>query len=319
MFSKVRIFSSISACSALVILAGCATYLEQRTPPGAVPPPLIITSYESEPNKIDKSVQPETEGTNKQNSVSQTNPSAPPTETLKGTMRRFREAYEEKGKPRMAIFLNRELSDEVREWRTDEREVRAYKDSNLAAEREAEESSVNEKTHDRGSSVYSQKHISLSKGRIAPDEIWMWKFEDGFLQPLLQTGVRVVDRATIMRLAAAESGQQGSAYSPITVKKIEIDALKDKADIFVEVLVTRNRSALHGYEFKATAKEVSTGILLANATSLNWDSRSREAKRIVATSRGYEIKKDITFPTVNELSCDLALDLMSSLADIWQQ
>ena len=87
-----------------------------------------------------------------------------------------------------------------------------------------------------GVSEYAQTHLS-DKKRISPEEDWMWEFEDGFLNPFIDIGVNIVDRATIMRLTAADSGQQGSAYNPIAVKKIEMDSLKGKADLFIEILI----------------------------------------------------------------------------------
>ncbi len=324
MFSKAKKANVILVCSALVIFTGCATRnIEQPTPSGTVPPPSSSGTPVFDSAEI---VSVKTEGENRHISP-QANHTHPPMEILKGTIERFRKSYNAKGKPRMAVFLNRELSDEVREWRTNERdiistnlpqkEVRIYKDSKVVVVERTDEESARGKAGDRGVSVYSQEYIPLSTNRASSDELWMWKFEDGFLQPFLQAGARIVDRATIMRLAAAESGQQGNTYSPITVKKVEIDALKDKADIFMEILISRAPSAPHGYEFKATAKEVSTGILLANVTSLRWDYKKREDKEIVATSRGYEIRKDMTFPSVGELSRDLALDLMSSVVRTW--
>ena len=120
-----------------------------------------------------------------------------------------------------------------------------------------------------------------------------------------------------MRLAAAKSGKQGSAYSPIAVKKVEMTALIDHGGLFVEILISRTPSAPYRYEFKASAKEVKTGAIAANATSLRWrQERLRRLQRVVATSRGYRLR-DAGIPPIHEISASLALDLMNALARAW--
>src|SRR5690606_34486568 len=57
-----------------------------------------------------------------------------------------------------------------------------------------------------------------------------WRFEEGFTDTLQRAGVRVIDRSTIIRLAGSGKG------APTDVQRVEMAALKDHADLLVEVL-----------------------------------------------------------------------------------
>jgi len=309
----------------LVFAFGCSkkvVYMETDTPPGQVPPPPPPPPpppSQPAPPPEQQSYEPGMEASRPGDVASfersrMAPEDAPPRHELSaGTMERWRELYNKKEKPRIAVFLNRELSDEVREWVTDSRAVISAE----ARKTRTKDGSKTETDASGGVSAYSQTHDE-QLGRVAPRERWMWAFEDGFLEPFLSSGTRMVDRATIMRLTASASGNQGSAYSPMTVKKVEMDALKKHADLFVEILVTRSPSSLYGYEFKAVAKEVKTGIISANVTSLRWRPEERRRTDVMATSQGYEIVETVEIPPVHEISTDLALDLMNAFIRNWE-
>lgn len=150
----------------------------------------------------------------------------------------------------------------------------------------------------------------------------MWGFEEGFLNAFLDAGATLVDRATIMRGAAAESGKQGDGFDLLAVKQVEMDALRDKADMFVEILIRRSPASTLGYDFKASAKEVDTGTIRANVSSRGWqyNLEGEAAKKVVATDTGYEfVEVTAQLPDINVISRDLALALMRSLAMNWSR
>jgi len=214
----------------------------------------------------------------------------------------FRTGYRGKGKPRLAIFLNRSLSDEIREWKTESRHVASGTGS-----RDAYMGSY----YSGETAVYTQEHIELENEGSNVSQGGLWAFEDGFLQPFLETGSTVLDRATIMRLTALDHGQ-GDAYNPITVRRVEMEALKGNADIFVEVLILHNPMAPWGYEFKAMAKMVNTGQIIASTNSRNWNLESR------GQSGGYFVQRSGAMPDAYDLSRELAVHLMESFLLFWQ-
>ena len=292
----------------LLVMTGCTTYLEEQTPAGTVPAvPKHIAAPTQEQSQAQTSGEPKASSTN------------PPKETepsdIEETIELFSEAYVAQNRPRMAVFLNRELSDDVREWQTDIRAVVAG-ESHSETMREKQES-ITTKESKTGESLaaYIEKPTDTGERQLFVTEQWKWAFEDGFIQPFLRAKSKVVDRATVIRLAGAES--QNGALRPIAVKQVEMEALKDHVDIFVEVLITRSTLSVYGYEFKATAKEVNTGIILANVTSLDWKASKRRGRVIIAGSDGYEITNTVSLPQVRDVASDLALDLMSDLVRTW--
>ncbi len=221
-----------------------------------------------------------------------------------GTITRFQKAYDASGKPRIAVFLNRALSDEVRDWAMDDGWV-------FYAE-------TTGKGGWRGEGYYVEP-VDESGARPSPREYWMWAFEDGFIEPFTETGAKLIDRATILRLTAAqEQGKQGT-LRPLAPKKVETNALVGYADIFIEVLISTDPKSLFGHVFKATAKEVKTGRLLANVTSVSWE-RDAAQEEYVGTPHGYKkVKKTAKPPKLQETARTLALETLSAVARTWGQ
>ena len=312
---------------ALLLVGGCAgqKYVEQPTPPGQVAPPLA--SVQADPYRPAApplaSAQPYRPAESGPAVAFSGDESATSTNVVplmsESVVETFAGAYRQAGRPRMAVLLNRALSDEVREWRTAERGVVSV---NGTITRETEKGTSTFQGPG-GVSAYGQRHIEDSGRQVPADEGWMWAFEDGFLGAFLDAGAQMVDRATIMRLAAADSSHQGSAYDPVAVKKIEMDALRGKADLFIEILIRRASGSKLGYDFKASAKEVETGIIRANVSTRGWDYCPRKPKeKVIATETGYQFVDESEsgeLPDVGLVSRDVALSLMQSLARSWSR
>jgi len=311
-----RVFASITA---LLVLGGCATtYLEKPTPTARIPeaPAIAPPRIQELPRSQSGELHPGDTGGVYGNQIALDSgivrESGPSGGAAFPATDRFEASYKAAGRPRIAILFNRRLSDEVREWRSEARIVKTG-DGGVTTTRETAFGRESE-TVKGPSSVSVQTGMEMNGQHSYPGESYAWGFEDGFIQPFLRAGTVLIDRATIMRLAS-RSISQGNA--PIEVKKVEMDALVNNADIFIEILISRYPSAMYGYEFKASAKEVRTGRILASSTSLNWDRSKSRPKKVVVTDKGYELVNDNAFPSVQKLSADLALDLMNSLAAQW--
>jgi hypothetical protein len=283
-------------------------FLEEETPTGRVPPAPKSALAPSSP-------QPKANSTQSKPQVAES-----PLEAAQGTIQQFSKAYVDKGSPRIAVFLNRTLSDDVREWRSDARIAAAYEQrgvTQMAERTHDQETSVTQSNVTAAGEVSIEQPTESGERQLPVCEPWVWAFEDGFLKPLLEAKAKTVDRATILRLTAATN--PSGAMQPVAPKQIEMAALTNYADIFVEVLVARSPSALYGYEFRASAKEVKTGIILANVTSAQWSYRDHKGQVVVATSEGYKTTNALTLPGVQDVASDLSLDLMRALARTWTQ
>ncbi len=234
----------------------------------------------------------------------------------RATCRSFAKRYSEKGAPRMAIFLNRTLSDDVSDWKTHSK-IKALGKGSITSKNE--KGPKNESfTVDGPITIYSQEEKALTGKRCGPADGPMWSYENAFIAPFLRAGTNLVDRATIMRQTALDSRQKNQKSSEISKNTIEISALKDKADIFIEILISSRPSALYGYELRAMAKDLRTGRILGSATNLNWDKNKFKKKKIELTSAGYEIVGEEPPQELKEASEYLALDLMNSIMNTWE-
>ena len=238
---------------------------------------------------------------------------APAKSESAGTIRRFSDSYRRHQTPRVAIFLNRSLSDDVREWKTDQRAVVTGQGSvSTATETRF---GRHEETVKGPMAAYQQQNNAVEEARDNTGETYHWEFESGFMQPFLSAGVNLVDRATILRLMSKTADQ--GADGLIETKKNEMNALLSYADVFIELLITRQPSAPTGYEFRAIAKEIKTGRVVGMATSLNWDSAKERPKKVITTSKGYKVVDDWKAPKVQNIAGDMAIDLMNSIMTGW--
>ena len=320
MKKMIALMAALAVCS--LLWAGCAT----KKPRAEVPPPKAEVPPPASTDEMRPADQDETKPWPKDYQPPSEAPDAR-ADFNRETLARFALAYPSAGRPRIAVFLNRQVSDDVREWATDERSVVDRSETSNTEESEKKtgeqgEDVAGEKKqgtkHTVRETSYRQRYIGVEGKRPDPEEAWMWAFEDGFLQPFLRSGAVIVDRAVIMRLTAADSGKQGDAYDPMAVKKIEIEALRNHVDLFVELLVTRSPGSAYGYEFKATAKSIKNGVVAGHASSLRWDQKKKTKQAAAPTSQGYVYKEvEADLPPVHQVSGDLAVDLMDSLMNGW--
>jgi len=324
---------------ALIIgLAGCTTYLEEPTPAELVsnsPQPiggwkqdtrLPTGAYESSPaaSAISPYIGRPLSGATQ----------AISTEAYEGSILRFQSEYTKVKSPRIAIYFNRVLSDEVREWRTQSRDVVAgigekvivgggpttVTTEGTVIEAESGIRAEGASDKERGVVAYSQSYIEQQK-RQNLEDLWMWRFEDHFIQPFLKAGAKMVDRATILRLTAAKSTEteKVNKFNISSVKGLEMQALKEHAEILVEILVTRDASSPSGYAFRAVAKEITTGVLIGSVSKTGRDYRYEKAYEVVASPSGYELQKGSSALILENISEELAIDLMNSIASFWQK
>lgn len=246
-----------------------------------------------------------------------------------GGLESFHRIYRSRQRPRMAVYLNRELSAQVRQWvGTVERQVvessrSGGSKSTIVAGAVSPEgpttgmasstTSTGGKSTESTTSWREAATSDVAGAREGPEERWMWAFEEGFTQALLSEKVRVVDRSLILRLTAAKKGETGS------LPRLEMEALKEHAEILVELLITVDPEAPLGYSFRASAKDLRTGELLVNGTLMEWSGKTgyRVRKKAVVTDRGYETVPDV-FPAVREIAGNLARGVLLSLEEYWR-
>lgn len=246
----------------------------------------------------------------------------------------FSSRYKSAGSPRLAVYFNRELSDEVREW-VPTGQVVEQTDYNSRARVDASHKGVtySQKGEDesvdyhKGSvgatarvqgsetrSVTGREYIEPTGYRRDPREVWKWEFEDGVAATFLSARTKIVDRNLIFRLMAKNSPQTAGMAGTVSTTVNEMGALQKYADVLVEVLVVRSSNSYTGYDFRATAKDIKSGTLIATAFLRGDENPNPVESGYVAGSSGYSKVERQKLPTVAEVSRYLTIKLMDSMA-----
>lgn len=189
---------------------------------------------------------------------------------------RFRDAYAQGGRPRLAVWWNRQLSDTLAQWYSETRTVTADKTRNSA-----EGDLTLKQSGGRQSVTETQRRTGDAAERPARDETWEWEFQDGFLAPFLQADAQMVDRTMITRI-------MGAGAEEIDPKTVEVMAMQTMADVMVEVLVADSALSTTGYELRARILDVRSGRILAvvNSRSLKeW----QKTDKATASASGFEL------------------------------
>lgn len=130
----------------------------------------------------------------------------------------------------------------------------------------------------------------------------------------IKNGLRIVDRETMIHLFATDSGKESKDLADLLErKKIEISSLRKYTDVFVEIHVKKAPKAPSGYLFRAVAKEIQTGQVIADTLCNNFGEGQRY---VVAGPNGYEYRQ--TLPDLDNAATILASHLLGDLADTWE-
>lgn len=234
--------------------------------------------------------------------------------------KRFAAVYVKAGRPRIAIFFNRTLSDEVREW------IEPARTSTEVDERTVVTNhGMIVQDHTETISTTAPGHNRVTAARDPLAERMAWQIESAFSGPLLGHGARLIDRATIMRLVALASGKQDDAKADFSIKHVEMSALVGHADYYVELLVHQAADTPLGYDLRAVVKGVKTGQIIADLTTLNWSFNPvpptpPATRRAVATDKGYvyeEVRSPaprVLRPTTGEIATRMGVLALNEIA-----
>jgi hypothetical protein len=244
---------------------------------------------------------------------------------------KFDKAYAAQDQPRIVILLNRELSEDVSEWKVSEKTV-AKVSGNVEGTMAKGGTEQKAPTPSQGSSApQTEKSNTVSGAKIGMNleaytatkgegeeretgsESWKWQFENAFLQPFLDAKAKIVDRATIIRQLGAEESKEKAAQE-LDKMTLETNALNKYGDIYIEVLVTNDSASPSGYVFKATAKKIKGGEIIAQVISKGEPKQPGKEGAASQAPADDKAKKPID---LEMSSRGLALMLMDKMAQNW--
>ncbi|MBT4117456.1 MAG: hypothetical protein HOE84_13640, partial [Rhodospirillaceae bacterium] len=188
-----------------------------------------------------------------------------------------------------------------------------------------------------------QRRISDVRRQRLKEEV-LFQFESGFMEPFLNSGARMIDRAAIMRLTqTAEHKKDKTMERRITPDSqyVEVSALTNYADVFAEILYTSSKNSETGIRFQVQIKEVRSGRILTMVRSTGAlkdpndpKSRNRNNKYVddddeeedenafkyVPGKDGFKrVRRKKRTLTPDELGHNLAVDTMMALNRIWSR
>lgn len=304
------ISASLAAMALLAFQAGAGdtpfdepllgSRLEQRAPTGSVPPPGKPALAPALPGEQHYLAEPG--GQMDQAAVSE-------------VLEHFRQAYQQAGGPRMAVYFNRELSDEVREWIPGTQHQVTVSQAHAASFSSLNTGPVSAQSSATGTLESRSRHYTgASDSRPELREGWQWQFEDAIASTLLDGGANIVDRAVIFRQMARQAPQSAGMDGTMSTIVNEISALDEYADVLIEMKVTRSATD-YGHDFRAVARNVQTGQIIGTAFVNGNQIRQGGA---AAAASGYAMRND-HYPTLEQVSRELTLGLMRSLSGHWMR
>ncbi|MBI4613767.1 MAG: hypothetical protein HY720_09170 [Planctomycetes bacterium] len=134
---------------------------------------------------------------------------------------------------------------------------------------------------------------------------WLWIVEEGFAAPFFESGTRVVDRATILRLATERA--KAEARTP------DIESLKGQAEYLIEIEFRASGGSAYGGAFRAIAKKVEDGSTVAMVSTASLASLKVEKSKLVPGSHGYERRVETTWVSLPAATRILGCEIMDRM------
>ncbi len=225
----------------------------------------------------------------------------------------FGRAYASKNKPRVVLFWNRSLVDQLTEIKKSEKVTQVQKAGKTTTEfqedslggrisgvasrhSETKTERMNETTEDKGK-------------RTNPRERNAWALEDAVIRSLTAMGTKLVDRSAAMRFLV---GERDMAPSSLDAVRVETDALLRKGDLLLEILMSEDFSAPSGWIYRILVKEIGSGRLLASGVTDARPPAKRPDRAFRAGERGFE-KVSAPEPSLGEVAEELSNHVVTTL------
>ncbi len=246
-------------------------------------------------------------------------PPAPTPRAEDAVLQRFRSAYSARKQPRLAVFWNRQLSDQVATTYRDGLRIRSTGGAESTRTHDETRSldgvtsmTQNTSSFDKTTDIDRRDGpINSAPRRPGFAELNDWQFENGFTNAFLNAGGRLIDRNLIIRGSAEAKNPDGRP----NLQGIEAAALAAKADLLMEVLQTPDQTSPSGFAFRVAIKDLKSGMIVTNVVS-RAVPREEGPPRYVATNQGFE--RATQSYGVDDVGNTLALETMSALLGVWR-
>ena len=229
----------------------------------------------------------------------------------------FQSAYRSAGAPRIALFWNVLLTDQVAEGVTSSSRVRSERNETV---NRLEQETAGEAGSSRIIDGDSRRTVDVTANRTtrATDsakrgtpfaERDAWLLETAFTKTLMEGGANLIDRNMIVRTSALEL----EAGKGRDLRSAEAKGLLGKADLLLEVLMTRDPDSPFGWGFRCNLRDISTGRLKGSFYTKALPAVAHRPAQFQATNKGFERADTRPVAGVDMVGQKLALDTMDQL------
>lgn len=236
----------------------------------------------------------------------------------------FRRLYAARKAPRIVVFWNREFSDRASDYRA-VRRITEREKVNIAGNvtRPAEKT-----VWPTGPVTYDDFQISASRTRdrtisenisdgyddqrLGMLESEDWSAEAAFTSLFIEAGGNLIDRAVAMRTTAARAREEGAEH--LDQQQVETSALLGKADLLMEVLQTPDSDGPIGFRFRVSVKDVRTGRMLANITTVGRPAGAAETEWRATRDGFVKVARSYMAGSVGR---QVGLETMRALVAVW--
>jgi len=227
----------------------------------------------------------------------------------------FATRYQSSGRPRIAVYWNRILSPELADRPSASLTIRDQAEEELR-ERDGSASDELRKggdTKEVGWTRNGTARITVAgaprdeQSRRAMQEADDWAIQGAFVRTIADSGARLVDRSTIVRLTQ----YRDRAGEEANRKTLEMAALSDHAELLLEVQVTRDAKTFSGWGFRVELKDLRDGMLMTSIYTAAQPANAASTS-FRTTDRGFE--RVTIDPTPADVGHELAIQVMADLA-----
>jgi hypothetical protein len=184
-------------------------------------------------------------------------PPAPPKPPPPPKLTPFEAAYQAAGHPRLVLFFNHEIADTAYS-----NPVLQRKDTLTASDNQSEQADTtktgsrtsSEEVHGEVTTEWKVNRDAVGSRHAPVDEASQWMFESAFTEKLSGERIRLVDRATAMRIVGREA--------IIDPQQLETAAIRNLADIAVIVRAAPIENG--GLLYRITAVDTRNGRIVGD-------------------------------------------------------
>lgn len=224
----------------------------------------------------------------------------------------FRTAYKAAKRPRIAVYWNRKFSDQVSDWF-----VPVRTRSILSGDGNAKWSDgVSVEGKFKGSRTRQVELRNVPDTRRKLPERPLAAFEDAFYKEFLEVGTKLVDRSAIIRLARNDLKGAMVRESGPELQVLETEALKDYADLLMELIFIGHGKAKYNAAVRVTVKQVLTGqVVASHYLYLNKDKKKTKSMGELVSGPGgfYRKPAEPEYSEPTDLAQRLALETMQQM------